>query len=131
MTPELLKKTTQIFSDHPKVKLAYLFGSQAKGTTGPLSDYDFAVYLDERDKKKCFDIKLDLLNQLSQALNSDDVQVVILDTTEMPELKYSVIAEGKRLFTQEPYAVIVEPRILQEYFDFKIQLQKYGLTKAK
>ena len=35
-----------------QVKLAYLFGSQATGKTGPLSDVDVSVHLKEKDKEK-------------------------------------------------------------------------------
>ena len=38
-----------IFKKFKDIKLAYLFGSQAKGNAGKLSDYDFAVYLDEQE----------------------------------------------------------------------------------
>ena len=41
------------FQSNSQIKLVYLFGSQVSGTTGPLSDYDFAFYIDEKDKKIC------------------------------------------------------------------------------
>jgi Nucleotidyltransferase domain. len=36
----------------PQIVLAYIFGSTATNRRGPMSDYDFAVYLNEPDKKR-------------------------------------------------------------------------------
>ncbi|MBI2633622.1 MAG: nucleotidyltransferase domain-containing protein [Parcubacteria group bacterium] len=41
-----------IFAEFPQIKLVYFFGSKARGNDGPLSDYDFALYLGEKDTKK-------------------------------------------------------------------------------
>ncbi|MBI5152025.1 nucleotidyltransferase domain-containing protein [Candidatus Peregrinibacteria bacterium] len=125
-----IKKLKTIFKSNPRVKLVYFFGSKAKGNAGPLSDYDFAVYLDEKDKKKMFAHKFQLQDKLSRYFKTDKVDVVILNAVESPELKYNIIKDGKLIFEREPFKVMVEPRILNEYFDFHIMLSKYGLTKA-
>lgn len=125
-----IKKLKIIFEKNPRVKLVYFFGSKAKGKAGPLSDYDFAVYLDEKDKKKLFSHKFQLQDKLSRRLKTNKVDVVILNTTESPELKYNIIKDGKLIFEREPFKIMVEPRILSEYFDFHAMLLKYGLTKA-
>ena len=120
-----------IFASHEAVKLAYLFGSHAQGQAGPLSDYDFGVYLEETtDKSKMFDIRLALMAALARALKQDSVDVVVMNTTDSPELKYDVISQGKLLFEREPFRILVEPQILNEYFDFRDSLRRYGLTKA-
>lgn len=118
------------FQLYPQIKLVYLFGSQARKTSGPLSDYDFAFYIDEKDKKKLFDLKLDLISRLSQLLKSDKIDVVILNLTESPELKYNIIKDGKLIFEKEPYRLLIEPQILNNYFDFHDLLLRYNLTKA-
>jgi predicted nucleotidyltransferase len=123
-----IKNLLDIFTFYPQVKLAYFFGSRAKGKAGPLSDYDFAVYLDEKDKKQRFEIKLGLMAKLSHELATDEVDVVVLNDTESPELQYSIVREGKLIYEEEPYKVSLEPRILNEYFDFMYGLRKYGLT---
>ena len=61
MTKEQLKNLTSIFKSYPEIKLVYFFGSRAKGLEGPMSDYDFAVYFDEKNKKKMFDAKFVLI----------------------------------------------------------------------
>lgn len=130
MMEQDINNLVKIFEGFPEVKLAYFFGSKANGTDGPLSDYDFAVYLSEKDKRKRFELKLNLMGKLSLALRTDAVDVVILNDTESPELKYSIVHDGKLIYEVEPYRVLIEPKILNEYFDFIYGLRKYGLTQT-
>ena len=130
MKQEDLKKLIRIFKKYPQIKLVYFFGSKAEGNSGPMSDYDFAFYLDERDSKKVFDLKFKLNDEISRVLKTDKIDLVMLDITRSSELKYDVIKNGKLIFEREPYKVLVEPKILNEYFDFMIMLRKYNLTKA-
>lgn len=125
-----IQNLVSIFKLYSQVKLVYFFGSRARGANGFLSDYDFGVYLEEKDKKKRFDIRLRLMGSLSSELEVDAVDVVILNDAESPELKYSIIKEGKIIYEKEPYKVFLEPHILNEYFDFMYGLRKYGLTKT-
>ena len=124
------EKIISVFESFPEVKLVYFFGSKANGNGGPLSDYDFAVYLDEKDRKKRFDTKLNLMKELSRALGTDAVDVVIFNDTESSELKYGIIRDGRVIYEKEPYRVLVEPRVMNDYFDFIYGLRKYGLTKT-
>lgn len=119
MTKNQLKKLNSIFKENPEVKLVYVFGSQVTGRRGPLSDYDFAVYLDLRDKKKIFALKFILMDKISRALKTDKVDLVILDITKSPELKFNIIKEGELIYEQEPFRVLIEPKIMMEYFDFQ------------
>jgi predicted nucleotidyltransferase len=123
-------KLNSVFELYPKIGLVYFFGSKAKRKGGPLSDYDFAVYLEEKDKSRIFDIKLDLQNKISRLLKTDKIDIVILNLTESPELKYNIIKEGNLIFQKEPYKLLVEPRILIEYFDFHDLLLRHNLTRA-
>ncbi|MEW6408326.1 MAG: nucleotidyltransferase domain-containing protein [Patescibacteria group bacterium] len=123
-------KLKNIFQSYPQIKLVYFFGSKAKGKADPLSDFDFAFYLDEKDEKRMFEIKIELIDKISRELKTDKIDIVILNLTQSPELKYNIIKEGKIIYEKEPFKVLIEPKILNEYFDFKIFLQKYGLTKA-
>ena len=126
-TPQQLKS---LFKSYPEIKLVYLFGSRAMGKSGPMSDYDFAFYLDEKDKKKMSDLKLVLMAKLGHLLKTDKIDLVILNIAEGPELKYNIIKEGKLIFEQEPFKVLIEPKILNEYFDFHSLLLRYNLTKS-
>ena len=124
------KSVYRIFESHPEVKLVYLFGSTVRGNRGPMSDYDFAIFLDKKDKKEIARIQFQLMDELSRFLGTDKVDVVVLDSSKSPELKYNILQEGKLIFEREPFRVIVEPRILNEYFDFHLSLKRHGLTRA-
>jgi uncharacterized protein len=119
-----------VFRRYPEIKLIYLFGSRSRQSYGPTSDYDFAVYFGNSTSRRMFSIKLDLMGHISRILKTDRVDIVILNLTKSPELKYAVVKEGIVLFEREPFKVIVEPKILNEYFDFHTMLSRYGLTKA-
>lgn len=126
----LKKKLTPIFHKYPSIKLVYFFGSRVRGEIGPLSDYDLAVYVDEKDKKKIFEIRLELIATISRVLKTDKIDVVALNTLDAPELKYNIIKEGELIFEKKPFKVLVEPKILNEYFDFRFMLKQHHLTKA-
>ena len=120
-----------IFNQYPEIRLVYLFGSRVRGDVGPLSDYDFAVYLENADKKRMFEIKFSLQAKLSRSLKTDNVDVVLLNIAGSPELKYNIIKEGKIIFEKKESRITVEPKILNEYFDFHAILSKHHLTKAQ
>lgn len=129
-TSSKIKKLLPIFGKYPQIKLVYLFGSRAEEKIGPLSDYDLAFYLEEKSAKKRFDLKLELFKCLSQALKTDAIDIVILNDAKGSELKYNIIKEGKLIYQKEPYKVLIEPKILNEYFDFYAGLLRYNLTQA-
>jgi predicted nucleotidyltransferase len=122
------QKLTTLFKKYREIKLVYLFGSRARGDAGPMSDYDFAVYADTRDLKKLGALQLSLINKISSTLATNDVDVVMLNTLAMPEMKYAIISEGILFYEKKPYTMIVEPNILNEYFDFRLLLERHGLS---
>ena len=129
MDKKELKKIKLVLKSLPKIKLAYFFGSRAAGKSGSLSDYDFALYLNEKDKKKMLELKFVLLDKISRILKTDAIDIVILNLSESPELNYQIIKEGKLIFERAPFRVIVEPMILNRYFDFHDLLLRHKLTK--
>jgi len=120
----------KIFASYSQIKLVYLFGSAAREDMGPMSDFDFAAFLDTKDTTEAAHIKFNLMGDLSCVLGTDKVDVVILDAVKSPELKYNIIREGKLIFEREPYRVLFEPSALNEYFDFSASLRKHALTRA-
>lgn len=81
---DYLKKIQEVFSAYPQIKLVYLFGSTARGDRGPMSDYDFAVFLGNKDSREVTHIRSELMDKLSQTLNAENVAVVMLDVTRSP-----------------------------------------------
>ncbi len=130
MNEKELQNLREIFKRHHEIKLVYLFGSKALDTDGILSDYDFAIYFEKKNRRRMLDIKLELFDQISRVLKTDKIDIVIINLAESPELKYQIIKEGKVIFEEQPYRVLLEPKLLNEYFDFHYTLSKYGLTKA-
>ncbi|MBE9485923.1 MAG: nucleotidyltransferase domain-containing protein [Desulfuromonadales bacterium] len=72
-----LDKINSLLAQAPHVQFAYLFGSCARGDTGPLSDIDIAVYLGGRVAP--FDYRLRLIESLAQALGTEHFDLVTLE----------------------------------------------------
>ena len=130
MDQKITDAIQEICAAHSQIKLVYLFGSRVSDSVGPLSDYDFAIYVEMRDPLQIASIKHSLQDQISRELKTDEVDIVILNDVQSPEFKYDVISKGKIIYEQEPYRIFFESRVLNEYFDFHAMLARYGLTKA-
>jgi|UniRef100_A0A7C3SNV7 predicted nucleotidyltransferase len=119
---ELIPKAQRILEKDPRVIFAYLFGGLAKGRITPISDIDIAVYLkDIKDEVDVFNIKLELLTTLSEVLNTEEIDIVILNNTPLP-LKAKIIQNKKVLVDKDPnLRYSFESLTLREYFDFSIK----------
>lgn len=120
----------KIFAKEKDILLSYIFGSQLRGKTGPLSDYDFAVFL---SRKPSFQFKYKLKNKLMNVLNTGQVDLVILDDAPV-ELKYKVVATGKIIFQKNSAAKVeFEADTLSRYFDYLpvLRAQKMDILKPK
>jgi len=100
-----------------KVKLAYLFGSQAKGTSAKESDFDIAVLF----KKNPSDpLALEEISLLSEELNKfflTSVDIVCLNNAPLL-LKYEVVSYGKVIYCDDEFERInYEVSIVEEYID--------------
>lgn len=97
-----------------KIKLAYIFGSYAKGTNNDNSDIDIAILLE--DGYSPLD-KVGLLGELSDALRADNIDLVILNSANSV-LKHQVIKYGKIVYNEsEELRILFEVRVLKEYMD--------------
>ncbi|MBF0328727.1 MAG: nucleotidyltransferase domain-containing protein [Nitrospirae bacterium] len=130
MTKKEIDKLRLFFISFSDIKLVYFFGSRFKHRHGKLSDYDFAIYLGSKNKERMCEIKIDTIVAISRLLKSDNIDVVVLNLTDNPDLKYLIVKEGKLIYEKEPFKLLVEPRIYNEYFDFHKMMAKYNLTKA-
>src|SRR3990170_2336546 len=111
-----LERLSERISKYPVI-IAYLFGSEAKSTSGALSDIDIAVFIDKGiDKSGRFDLRLRLSNELS-AIMARMVDLVILNDTPV-QLSFEIIKDGKLIFcSDESTKVDVETEILSRYLD--------------
>jgi predicted nucleotidyltransferase len=109
-----------------KVVFAYLFGSQAKGNVGPLSDIDIAVCFDETiPSAEHFDLRLEVLGELTDLLQTDDVDLVVLNEAP-PLLAHRILRDGRLLFSADERSRLrFETRAVLQYLDWKPYLDKY------
>lgn len=126
----MIEKLAGYFSKQEKIKVAYLFGSMAKGKAGRLSDVDIAIFVDERlEKNKRNNLQLKILPDLIALLNTDKIDVVVMN--ELPILmKYNIIKNGIILKDDEERAKI-EAKILSEYLDRKYYIDRHTKIALK
>lgn len=101
-------------AEERKVKFAYLFGSLARGDSGPLSDLDLAVYLDGR--LDLFTYRLKLMEALAKVLKTEKFDLVVLNNSPIV-LTHEVIKDGIVLKDDRPRRVMFESRALLQYLD--------------
>lgn len=119
---DILKLISKTLKKYP-VTACYLFGSQAKKNTGPLSDWDFAVITKpDVSESKMFDLRIKLAADLAKALKvkSEKVEVVVLNDPKLSYLfRFNIIQEGKLLYdTDKPARVIQEVDIMRKWYDW-------------
>lgn len=126
---KMIAKTPEpvgIFKQYP-VRFAYLFGSQAKKETTPLSDVDIAVFLDEdlTDKQQ-FDVRLELIGKLSKIYQVKKIDVVVLNNCSLL-LSFNVVVAGELLYCiDEKRRIEFESKIMSLYFDQQYYYQRHA-----
>ncbi len=97
---ELLQKLSRALKSEPDITFAYLFGSVAKGRSGPLSDVDVAVYFHPAgDSPSRFKRRLQLMSILGRTLRRDEVDVVPLQDAPL-DLTFEILAHGRLIFSK-------------------------------
>lgn len=122
-------QVAEVLRARDDVLFGYVFGSTATNSRRKGSDVDVAVYLDPRCKDRFFEIRLELLDQLTRALGSE-ADVTVLNTAA-PFLRYVAVREGVLAFDRSPEARIsFELKVLNEYFDYQPVLERYRARLA-
>lgn len=116
-----------------EVALAYLYGSQARGQTGPLSDVDIAIlFQSEAPKPQRVERLPHFTSEAMRIFKRPDVFVVDLaDAT--PLLRYQVYHDGSLLFCMdEPLRVKFMVEALRDYEDTRPlrELQRHYLYQS-
>jgi predicted nucleotidyltransferase len=115
---QLLPKAAEYLESHPKVLFAYLFGGLVKRNLLPLSDVDLAVYL--ADAHSFSEIKLDILGNLIEILETDEIDLVVLNTAELP-LQMNILKTKKLIVNKKPLVrQKFESLTMRKFFDFSI-----------
>lgn len=98
---DLRTRLREALEREPDVLVAYLFGSHARGTSGPLSDVDVAVLLS--DDADPFKRRLDLIGAVSRIVGDERTDVVVLN--EVPvALEFRVLRDGQELVCRDEVA---------------------------
>ena len=125
-----LSAAKDILLQDDNVIFAYIFGGLAKGEARPLSDIDIAVYL--KHKEDLPEYKMRLFKEITEALGTDEVDLVILNTASVC-ISGRVIQNKQVLVDKFPFQRhAYESLTLREFFDFRIKedfffKRRYGI----
>jgi predicted nucleotidyltransferase len=98
------------------IVLLYLFGSRAKGTAAPGSDWDVAVLVEGSGPADPHRFAAEVERDL-QPFSQEAVEVTVLNGAD-PILSFQVISTGRILHARtERERVLYEARVLREYRD--------------
>jgi predicted nucleotidyltransferase len=113
----LLSTLRDAFQNESDVLVAYLYGSHARSTEGPLSDIDVAVLLDDGAD---FDQRqLALIASLGQAIGSSAIDVLILNRAPVA-VGYRVLRDGVLVLSRDDRARIDHwVRTVDRYLDME------------
>jgi predicted nucleotidyltransferase len=113
---DLLPDALDFLASHPKVVFSYLFGSLARRHPSPLSDVDIAVYL--KPAASFAEYKLEILGKLMDILQTDEIDLVVLNTADIP-LVMNIIKAKEIIVDNDPFERHrFESLTMRKYFDF-------------
>jgi hypothetical protein len=127
---DLRARLTRALEPRPEILDAYLFGSQARGDAGTLSDIDVAVFIDEDFAEPGpYGYDAELITDLMTALGTNDIDVVLLNQAP-PLLYHRVLRDGKLLVTRDlPATTTRAGYALSRYLDFVPQMKKQAAAR--
>lgn len=113
-------KLKPIFEEH-RVVLAYLFGSQARGESGPYSDVDIAVVFGgDISPRESFERRLKMGGEIARVLGVPDADVIDLIRAAGPLIKHNAVFTGQPiLVTDDELRFAVERAVVREYENTK------------
>jgi predicted nucleotidyltransferase len=120
----------EIFNKH-KIKLAYLFGSRAKGTFTKDSDYDIAVLFKKKNGIRGFLAESAHLKDELREFFPKELDIIALNNAGSL-LKYEAISKGLPLFSEdEKFRIDFEVLTVKEYIDDQYMRDIYTNALAR
>lgn len=115
-----IEKIKEIFKDYPYIASAYLFGSQASGKIGPMSDVDIAVLLKEPYPEGRYLIhQMDYLSFRIEELLKKEVDVVEMNRQGLI-FQYNILRTGKLIYdSDKSFRANYMSRLISAYCDFE------------
>lgn len=98
MDKHLLTALRDRLTPETDVLVAYVYGSHARGTAGPLSDVDVGVLLNEGSDY--FQRRVDLTRAVAEVTGDDAADVVVLNDAPIA-LSYRVLRDGKVILSRD------------------------------
>ncbi len=119
-----INKLKDIFKGYPYIASAYLFGSQATGRTGPMSDVDIAVLLKEpHPKGRDLIHAMDYLAFRIEEVLKKEVDIVELNSQGLI-FQHNALRSGKLIYDADPsFRIKYIARIISNYCDFEPTLR--------
>ena len=119
-------KSGELFANEFDVVVAYLFGSQARGDAGLLSDVDVGMLIEgDASSQEALALRLRLMEAIGRVLSVERVDVVILNQAPYL-LQQRVVRDGRVLFCRDELAQVrFEFRVLRDYLDFRYYEDRY------
>ena len=119
-----MENLKNIFKDYPYIACAYLFGSQASGKTGPMSDVDIAVLLKEPyPKGRDLIHKMDYLAYKMETVLKREVDIVEMNKQGLI-FQYNVLRTGKLIYDADPdFRIRFVAKAISDYCDFEPTLR--------
>jgi hypothetical protein len=119
------EKLKSIFKDYPYIASAYLFGSQASGKTGPMSDIDIAILLKDNAPKGRELIHAEdyLAYKIETALQAKVVDLIELNRQKLIFV-HNVLRTGKLIYDADPdFRIKFVTKVISDYCDFELTLR--------
>jgi uncharacterized protein len=117
-------------ADVASVSAAYLFGSVATGTAGPMSDLDVGLLIDDAPLERV-QVAARIADALSRRLRTSRVDVVSLSDAPVA-LRYRVVREGALVVSRHPAALerFITDSVMH-YLDFKpVRDRAFAIQRA-
>lgn len=132
LTSDQKQEISKELQRHSQIFGAYLFGSQAKGITGPLSDIDIGLIMDPKlAGAKRQTLLTSIFQDLNHLLKTDFIDLIDLERAPVL-LRYRAMTEGIPFFANDQRFVndfLIHTVKLFEDFRPHLETQKHLVLK--
>ena len=133
MDDAIMHQIRTILSQNQWVSFAYLFGSRAQGKAGSRSDWDIAVYITDAElERNPVWQKINLEEEISLALKTENIQDVILNGLDAPLFAFNIISKGIVLADKNQESrVTFECNTRRRFHDWQYYLDRHVGRKTE
>jgi hypothetical protein len=120
-----IRRVKRLLKVHPTVEFAYLFGSRSRGSAGARSDWDIAIFFNKDPQQlpqwTVFYLEAEIAREVG-----NEVQIIVLNSLDMPVLLFQVISNGSILVDNNTkHRILFESRVLSRYHDWQYFLRRH------